>query len=109
MRFLTAKLHDLKQRFCSQQDDLDETDTEHFRRAEDYLMSHAQGNFLWARLMTQRFDGVNRVEDVLRILSDTPKELVDLYKNYFDRFGRRDREDKRIAMYVVDDLGRATC
>ncbi|KAF8333809.1 hypothetical protein F5887DRAFT_1257428 [Amanita rubescens] len=101
VRFLTAKLHDLKQRFCPQQDDLDETDRKHFQRAENYLMSHAQGNFLWARLMTQRFDEVNRVEDVLHILSDAPKELVDLYKSYFDRFGRWDREDKRIAINVM--------
>jgi len=105
-RFLTAKLDDLKQRFRSQQDELDETP---FQQAEDYLMSHAQGHFLWARLMTQRFDEINRVEDVLRILSDTPKELVDVYKNYFDRLERLDREDKRIAMYVLDDLGKATC
>ena len=109
-RFLTAKLHDLKERFCSQQDELDETDRMFFQLAEDYLMSHAQGHFLWAWLMIQRFDRVNRVADVLRILSDTPKKLVDVYKSYFDDLGHYlDRENKRVAMYVVDDLGRAMC
>lgn len=113
MRFLKAKLHDLKQRFFSQQDDLGETDRELFRLAEVYLISRAQGNFLWARLMTQDFEGDNRVEDVREllehILGDTPKELVNLYKSCFNRFGRLDRDNKRIAMYVVDDLERATC
>ena len=113
MRFLKSKLHALRQRFCSQQDDLGETDRELFRLAEVYLISRAQGNFLWARLMTRDFDGDNRVEDVREllehILGDTPKELVDLYQGYFNRFGRLDRDNKRIAMYVVDDLDRATC
>ena len=63
--------------------------------------------------MTQDFEGDNRVEDVREllehILGDTPKELVNLYKSCFNRFGRLDRDNKRIAMYVVDDLERATC
>jgi len=113
VRFLRAKLHALKQRFYAQQGDLNETDREHFRLAEVYLISRAQGNFLWARLMTQDFDGENRVEDVkelLRyILGDTPKELVDLYKSYFHRLGRLDPENKRVATYVVDDFHRAMC
>jgi hypothetical protein len=102
VRFLRAKLHTLKQRFCLQQGDLDETDRELFRLAEVYLISRAQGNFLWARLMTEDFDGDNRVEDVKEllkhILGDTPKELVDLYKSYFHRFGRLDPENKRVAV-----------
>ena len=113
MRFLRAKLQALKQRFCSQQGDLGETDRELFRLAEGYLILRAKGNFLWARLMTQDFDGENRVEDVKEllehILGDTPKELADLYKSYFDRFERLDRDNKRVAMYVVDGLDRATC
>jgi hypothetical protein len=63
--------------------------------------------------MTQDFDGENRVEDVKEllehILGDTPEEFVDLYKSYFDRFGRLDRDNKRVAMYVVDVLDKATC
>ena len=114
MRFLRAKLHALKQRFCSQQDDLGETDRELFRLAEGYLVLHAKGHFLWARLMTQDFDGEHKVEDVKGllkyILGGTPNELVDLYKSYFDRLGRRlDRDNQRVAMYVVDDLDGATC
>ena len=115
MRFLRARLHALKQRFCSQQGDLGETDRELFRLAEVYLISRAQGNFLWARLMTQDFDGENRVEDVKELLKhllgDTPKGLVNLYQGCFDRFGRlhRDNDNKRVAVYVVDDLDRATC
>ena len=112
MRFLRAKLHALKQRFCSQQDDLGETDSELFRLAEVYLISRAQGN-LWARLMTWDFDGENRVEDVREllqhILGDTPKERVDLYKSCFDRFGCLDRDNERVGVYVVDDLDRVTC
>ncbi len=57
--------------------------------------------------------GKNRVEDVKelleRILGDTPKELADLYQGYFDRFVRLDRDDKRIAMYVINDIDRPTC
>jgi len=113
VRFLRVKLHALKQRFCSQQDDFGETDRELFRLAEVYLISRAQGNFLWARLMTQDFDGENRVEDVKgllkHILGDTPRELADLYKSCFDRFGRLDRENKRVAMYVLDAIDRAMC
>lgn len=112
VRFLKQKLDALKERFCSQQDDLGETDRELFRLAEVYLISRAQGNFLWARLMTRDFDGENRVEDVREllehILGDTPKELADLYKTCLNRFGRLDRDNKRIAMYVADDLDRAT-
>ena len=89
-----------------------ETDRELFRLAEVYLISRAQGNFLWARLMTQDFDGENRVEDVKEllnhILGDTPKELADLYKSCFDRFGRLDRDNERLAMYMGNDLDRAT-
>ena len=113
VRFLKSKLHTLKQRFCSQQDDLGEMDRELFRVAEVCLISRAQGNFLWARLMTQDFDGENRVEDVKELLEhirgDTPKELVNLYKSCFDRFGNLDRDNKRVAMYVVDNFERATC
>ena len=113
MPFLRAKLHALKQRFCSQQGDLGERDSELFRLAEVYLISRAQENFLWARLMTRDFDGESRVEDVREllkhILGDTPKVLVDLYKSCFDRFGRLDRDNERVAMYVVDDLDSATC
>ena len=110
VRFLEAKLHALKHRFCSQQGELGETDRELFRLAGVCLTSRAQGNFLWARLMTQNFDGENRVEDVrelLKHIQNTPQELVDLYKSCFDRFDRLDRDNKRIAVYVVDDLDRA--
>lgn len=110
MRFLRAKLQTLKQQFCSQENcGLSETESALFQAAELYLISRAQGNFLWARLMTQDFDGENRVDDVKelleRILGDTPKELVDLYKSYFDRFAPL---DKKIAVYVINDLDRPT-
>ncbi|KAJ7278277.1 hypothetical protein C8J57DRAFT_1713171 [Mycena rebaudengoi] len=106
VRFLQAKLRALEQRFYPQQDGLNETDKQLFRLAESYLILRAQGNFLWARLMTQDFEGENRVDDVKEllnriILGDPPKELVDLYKSYFDRFGRLDRDNKRIAIKVM--------
>ncbi|KAF7338401.1 Nacht and ankyrin domain protein [Mycena venus] len=104
--FLRAKLLALKQRFFPQKDDLDETNKTLFRLAEVYLIVRAQGNFLWARLMTQDFDGENRVEDVKEllnrmILGDQPRELVDLYKGYFERFRRLDRDNQRIAIKVM--------
>ena len=91
---------------------MSETESALFEAADSYLISRAQGNFLWARLMTRDFDGENRVEDVKelleRILGDTPEELAHLYRSYFDRFNRLDRDDKRIAMYVIKDLDRPT-
>lgn len=113
VRFLRAKLQALKQRLCSQSCDLSEQDSTHFYAAELILIARAEGNFLWARVMTQDFDGENRVEDVKgllkHILGDTPQALTNLYKDRFNRFNRLERNDGRTAMYVVDDPIRATC
>ncbi|KJA21807.1 hypothetical protein HYPSUDRAFT_41683 [Hypholoma sublateritium FD-334 SS-4] len=106
VRFLRAKLQALKQRFCSQRScGLSEKDSALFQATELYLIARAQGNFLWARLMTQDLDGENRVEDVKgllgHILGDTPKELADIYKSRLDRFGRLGRNDERVAIKVM--------
>ncbi|KAJ7766248.1 hypothetical protein B0H16DRAFT_1523470 [Mycena metata] len=106
VRFLQAKMRGLEQRFCSQQNGLNERDKHLFRVAEGYLILRAQGNFLWARLMTRDFDGDDRLEDLKELLAhtflgDPPKELVELYTRYFDRFRRLDRDNQRIAIKVM--------
>ena len=113
VRFLRAKLQVVKERLCSQQScDLNEEDNALFHLTELYLIARAQGNFLWARLMTQDLDGEDRIEDVKgllgHILGDMPKELADLYKSRIDRFGRLERNDQRVAVYVLGHRNRIT-
>ena len=102
VRFLRVKLETLKQRFSSQQNEMSEEDHGLFRAAESYLLTRARGNFLWARLMSENFEGSDRIEDSKELLDyvlrNTPKQLADFYVGYLERFHRLDRDNERIAV-----------
>ncbi|KAI0062760.1 hypothetical protein BV25DRAFT_1943480 [Artomyces pyxidatus] len=103
VRYLTAKFDALETRFNADGDgDMCVKDRMMFLVARNYLMLRAEGNFLWARLMTQEFEGENRVSDVVElsqlVLGNPPKKMDDLFKTTFNRIKP---DDRKIASKVI--------
>ena len=106
-RYLQGKFSTLKARFEADSDEgLSDEDQESIRIAENDLISQANGNFLWAQLMTKDFEGECRVSWVLEMLKSVrgnpPKELDDHYQTIFTQIRRRESEAEpgiRIVRY----------
>ncbi|KAH7104372.1 hypothetical protein BKA62DRAFT_504918 [Auriculariales sp. MPI-PUGE-AT-0066] len=103
VRFIQSKFETIRDRFgAAAADGLSEQDQELVAVAENYLVSRAQGNFLWAKLMVQDFDGEDRIEDVFellrRVVGNQPKELSGIYKS---KFCRIKPDDRKVAAKVI--------
>jgi hypothetical protein len=101
--YLRSKFTVLEARLEAEADEgLSESERDRMRIAENCLISRAQGNFLWARLMTQDFEGEDMVSDVpelvRRVHANPPASIEDLYKSIF---GRIKKEDRKIARYEL--------
>ncbi|KAI0046457.1 hypothetical protein FA95DRAFT_1371839 [Auriscalpium vulgare] len=95
--YLDAKFLALKARFVADGDE----SRDYVQLAHNYLKSRADGNFLWAQLMTQNFDGENRIDTVRElkdIVTTAPSELGDLFKSILLRIKPGDR---KIASKVI--------
>lgn len=101
VRFLQARFAALQTQLDADMDGgLSDKDRMIFKLARQYILLRARGNFLWARLITQHFDGEERVSDVLELLervllSDQPEEIDNLYHNIFRRIKVEDRKTAR--------------
>jgi hypothetical protein len=94
VRYIVARIGALEKRLGPSKDD-----KQLFRVAENYLMARARGNFLWARLMTQDFEGEDRIEDATellhRVFGPPPGQLDALYRTLFDRIKPENRKIAR--------------
>ncbi|KAI0033878.1 hypothetical protein K488DRAFT_46741, partial [Vararia minispora EC-137] len=103
VRFLRARFATLGERFNADADGgLSDGEHAFLVVAENVLLARAKGNFLWAQLMTQNFEGEDRITDVMELLrhlvSDPPAKLADLYSSIFARVRP---DDRRIASKVI--------
>ncbi|KLO10243.1 hypothetical protein SCHPADRAFT_528732 [Schizopora paradoxa] len=95
VRYLDAKFGALEKRFGTMSED----DRVIFHFSKNYLKSRAKGHFLWARLMTEDFEGIEDVQDLFkRINGPPPERLDDLYR---DIFGRIKPENRKIASKLI--------
>lgn len=92
VRYLDAKFDTIARRLGS----LCEDDRVMFHFCRNYLKSRAKGHFLWARLMTEDFDGIEDVQDLFKCINGPPPEqLDDLYRNMFSRIKLENRKIAR--------------
>ncbi len=103
VRYLDAKFGPLERRLGN----LGEDDRVIFHFSKNYLKSRAKGHFLWARLMTEDFEGIEDVQDLFkRINGPPPEQLDDLYRNIFSRIKP---ENRKIARFVPCANSFVTC
>lgn len=95
VRYLRARFAALEKRFNDElTGGLPEDDRKLVRFAENYLSTRSKGNFLWARLMTQNFEGDDRIESVKELMyavvnAPLPKDLDELYTTIFGRINQK--------------------
>lgn len=98
VRYLHVRFAALEKRLNDQMTGgLPELDRKVVRLAENYLFARSKGNFLWARLMTQDFEGDNRIESVNELMdavvnAPLPKDLDELYTTIFSRISQKNRK-----------------
>lgn len=104
IRFLRSKFQALRTRLDEDlEGGLSVEDTRRLAVAMKYTEMRAKGNFLWAKLITQCFDGERAVSDALQlwervILDDQPEELKNVYEKIF---GQINVDDRRVASKVI--------